>query len=141
MKSLVVDASVAVKWFLPEPDSAAAMALLDGAHVLIAPDLIWSEVANIIWKHHRRRELDRDRAFSTLKSFLAVPLKIRNSSALLADALALAIQTDRTAYDCLYVALAVREECVLVSADERLVNALTQVGLGKHVQKLGFSPT
>jgi predicted nucleic acid-binding protein len=137
MTTLVVDASVAVKWFLPEPDAPAAVALLDGKHRLMAPDLIWAEFANIIRKQHRRGSLDDKRALAIVEQFRASPLDIHDSAGLLPDALALAIQTDRTAYDCLYAALAVREQCALVSSDECLVNALTQRGLGRYVRKLG----
>jgi len=56
-ETLVVDASVAVKWFLPEPDAEPAVALLRAGHRLIAPDLLWIEVASVLWKVVRRGSL------------------------------------------------------------------------------------
>jgi predicted nucleic acid-binding protein len=53
----VVDASVAVKWYLPEPESDAAGRLLDPEHDLIAPDLLFAEVGNALWKRWRRGEI------------------------------------------------------------------------------------
>jgi predicted nucleic acid-binding protein len=54
--SIVVDASVALKWFLPEPDSAKAEELLGSHDILVAPTLIVSEVCNAVWKRLRRGE-------------------------------------------------------------------------------------
>ena len=56
--TLVVDASVALKWFVDEDGSDRAVALLDGDEPLIAPDLVVAEVCNAAWKSLRRR---RDR--------------------------------------------------------------------------------
>ena len=57
MKKVVVDASVAAKWFLPEIHSPAAERLLDPSIVLCAPDLIVPELGNIVWKKLRRNEI------------------------------------------------------------------------------------
>ena len=50
MKTVIVDASVAAKWFFPEEGSKAAIRLLDGKHNLLAPDLLRSEFGNITWE-------------------------------------------------------------------------------------------
>ena len=49
-----IDASVAFKWFVPEIDEDKALALLDDATALVAPDLIFAEVANAMWVRLRR---------------------------------------------------------------------------------------
>ena len=55
MNGLVVDASVAIKWFIDEPDSGEAVAVLQ--HSISAPDLLAPECANILWKKVGRGEL------------------------------------------------------------------------------------
>ena len=80
----MVDASVAAKWFLPEPDAAAALRLLDGPHRLAAPDLIRSEFGNIVWKLHTRGVLDTNEASEMIEHFLSMPLEIHDSTYLLA---------------------------------------------------------
>ena len=54
MPKLVVDASVVIKWFVPEPFSLEARRILDdyraGSLDLVAPDLLNAEVGNIVWK-------------------------------------------------------------------------------------------
>jgi predicted nucleic acid-binding protein len=124
MKPLVVDASVAAKWFLPEPDAAAALRLLNGRHRLAAPDLIRSEFGNIIWKFQARGVLDAEEASDLIEHFLSMPLEIHDSTYLLAPALQIAIATHRTVYDSLYLALAMELDGTVVTADERWVNAL-----------------
>jgi predicted nucleic acid-binding protein len=54
MKTLVVDASVVIKWFVPEPGSAAARQLLGQDHEFYAPDFLFAETANVLWKKFRR---------------------------------------------------------------------------------------
>lgn len=58
MRICVIDASVAVKWLAEEEFSTQAFQLLFGEIRLIAPDLIFAEVANALWKMQRRGELD-----------------------------------------------------------------------------------
>src|SRR6266516_4871280 len=119
MKKFVVDASVAVKWFVPEMHSAAAVRLIDPQIVVSAPDLIASEFANTLWKKVRRDEIQRDEAEEILTAFAALPLEIYPSSVFLASAFQLALTFDRTIYDSLYLALALARECPLITADRK----------------------
>src|SRR3989339_270423 len=134
MKPLVIDASVAVKWFIPEAGSIAAVKLLDDRKQLIAPDLIYPEVGNIFWKLCGRRLLTDDEAFEIANSFLALPLEIYNSRILLAGALEIAAATGRTVYDSLYLALAVENDCVMVTADKQLANALKNTDFARFIK-------
>jgi predicted nucleic acid-binding protein len=59
MTKIVVDASVAIKWYVPEIHADAAVRILEGDFVLCAPDLIGAELANAIWKKVRRAEISR----------------------------------------------------------------------------------
>lgn len=114
----VVDASVAAKWLAPEPDSPQAEALLDDD--LIVPDLLFAEVANILWKKQLRGELDAAAAHFGARWLLQVPLQVHDSAGLLVDALAMALQLQHPAYDCFYLALARGVDAPLVTADRRL---------------------
>jgi predicted nucleic acid-binding protein len=134
MTSFVVDASVAAKWFFPEDHSAAAMKLLSPRNTLLAPDIIWSEVANVAWKRVGRGELQIDEAGAIVDGLLRMPLTVVSSQSLVAPALQLAVATSRTVYDCLYLALAIDRKCKLMTADERFANALSAMALGKHIR-------
>jgi predicted nucleic acid-binding protein len=127
----VVDASVAAKWLLP----AAGEGLLGRAndllarHVgrelqLIAPDLIEAEVGNVLWKAVRRSRMSREEAENSLRHFAALAIQMLPTSDLLGQALQIAVACDRSFYDSLYVALALATKTELLTADERLVNAL-----------------
>jgi predicted nucleic acid-binding protein len=122
--NLVVDASIACKWYFPEEHQGAALRLLSGSHVLSAPDLIIVEFANVAWKYVRRGAATVGEARNALNALLGVPLTIHAAADLMPAAFDLACETGRTAYDCLYLALAYAEGCQLVTADERLYNAL-----------------
>jgi len=137
MKLCVIDASVAAAAFFPETYADAARALLGTNRELHAPDLIYAEVANVIWKRRRRGEIDEVEAAELLADFLGLPLRITPSEDILAPALELAIRTGRTVYDCLYLALAVMGKTVMVSTDKRFVNALAGGPLAKHVAWIG----
>jgi predicted nucleic acid-binding protein len=121
---LVVDASVAVKWFLPEIHSQAASRLLNGEFELMAPDLIWSELGNVLWKRWRRRELTREAASEIIRDFNRYPLRIVRSGPILDDSWRLASTLNGSFYDSVYLALAETQKCALVTADLNFFNAL-----------------
>lgn len=129
--SLVIDASVAAKWYIPEIDSRRAHAILAGGQRLLAPDLLLAEVGNILWKKVRRGELDVVDAHEVVAALTTTgPLELISTSHLLPAALDVAISYGRSVYDALYVALAHQQSCPLVTADERLVSALAGTPYG-----------
>jgi predicted nucleic acid-binding protein len=121
---LVVDASVAVKWLMPESHTEAARRILSSNNDLLAPDLIWAEVGNVLWKKWRRREVSGHVAGDLLRDFHRYPVQTFASRALMTTAWDLAERYDRAFYDSLYLALAVNAECRLVTADLKLYNRL-----------------
>jgi predicted nucleic acid-binding protein len=129
----VVDASVALKWYVPEIHSEAALRVLEPGNELHAPDLLHAEAGNILWKKTRRGELSAGDARRIARALLAVPFEVHASAALVEGALGVAIRADRTVYDGMYVALAVALDGVLVTADRRLSNALESTPFGRHV--------
>ncbi|MCC6389480.1 MAG: type II toxin-antitoxin system VapC family toxin [Bryobacterales bacterium] len=131
MKSYVVDASVAAKWFLPsarEPLAIEARLLLEeyaaGRLKIEVPDLFWPELGNILWKAVRTNRMTRQAAGEAIVALEGSPLITIPSASLWKDAFALAVTFDRTVYDSVYVALAVTSGIPMVTADERLANAL-----------------
>ena len=133
MSLFVVDASVAIKWFLPEVHSDAALRLLAQQHTLHAPDLIFSEFANILWKRVRRSEISRREANATLEGLLAVHLQVQPSQSLIPLALEIACGENRTVYDSLYLAAAITLQFPLVTADGRFYRALSKGPFSAHL--------
>ncbi|MBZ5621901.1 MAG: type II toxin-antitoxin system VapC family toxin [Acidobacteriia bacterium] len=132
MTSYVVDASVAAKWFLPaagEPHADQALQLLrdytSASLGLIVPDLFWPEFGNILWKASRRQgRMSLRSAEAAIAEMGKLTIPTSSSMPLLSEAFAIAAAFDRTVYDAVYVALAVSTGAPLLTADERLANAL-----------------
>jgi len=76
-------------------------------------------------------------ASTLLADFVRLPLQITPSEKLIQSALQIAMQYDRTVYDSLYVALAVKTGSTMITADKRLINALADSPLEKYVKWLG----
>jgi len=125
---LVVDANVAVKWYLPEEGEDAAAGVLrageQGEVRMLAPDLILPEVGNVLWIRHRRGDISRERVLSAWASFTEVDISLSGSGRLMDSALDIALRTGCAVYDALYVALAEVHETELVTADRKLVRTL-----------------
>lgn len=117
MSALVVDASVAVKWFFPEPHAQAARRALSDRRTLLAPDLIWAEVGNVLWKRAQRAEISPEVARDMLRQFKRFPLRTFTAKTLLEPAWSLAAHYRISVYDGLYLALAVSRHGKLVTAD------------------------
>lgn len=131
MSLYVIDAGVAVKWFIEEPDSEQAKKLLTNylrwIDDLIAPDLIIAEVANVFWKRVVRGDLTAVEAEDSLTDLLLLNVPLISSALLASKALLLAQDHKRSVYDCLYLTLALERGCRCVTSDERLHNAIGQV--------------
>jgi predicted nucleic acid-binding protein len=133
----VVDASLVIKWFVPEVHSAAARRWLDASHDFIAPDLLFPETGNTIWKKVRRGELSPEQGQQLAIDLSAVAVEAVAMRALLPDAHALALSTGITVYDATYLTLAVRLETQVVTGDDRFVRRLADHPLlAPHVRSL-----
>jgi predicted nucleic acid-binding protein len=133
MISYIVDASVAVKWYVPEIHSIAAEKLLSGSNDLHAPDLILPEFGNIIWKKIRRTEITSGKGRKIIEAFLRVPLQRHSSELLLEPAFEIANNLGQTVYDSKYLVLAVALNSTMVTADEKFYEAISQSPLGGHI--------
>ena len=131
LPSLVVDASVAVKWLLPEVDRPAALRLQDQYQDrqldLLAPPLLLLEVGNALRKRVRRGELTSQTAEACFDQLIRDAPELRETTAVTASAFRLALAHQRPIYDCLYLALALDRRCDLITADERFFRSLGPV--------------
>jgi predicted nucleic acid-binding protein len=121
---VVVDASVAIKWYTPEIRHGEAKDLLDRASVVAAPDLIVAEVTNVAWAKVRRGEIDDETAHHIARAIICGTPALRPAAGLNDRALAIALELAHPVYDCLYLACAEAEGAVLVTDDGRFLRAL-----------------
>ncbi len=118
--TLVIDASVALKWVLAEDGSSAADLLLD--QELIAPELWMIEAANALWRRVSRGALTAPEAEERLLELSNAPVASIPITDDIFAAAGLSSSMDHPVYDCLYIALAQRENTTLITADTRLFN-------------------
>ena len=123
----VIDASVAIKLVVPEVYSVQAVAL-QSSQRLAAPDILFSECANTLWKKVRRGELSEADTAEALDVLTDMDLQVLPCRELAQEALMLSLRLDHPAYDCLYLCLALRLDTAVVTADKRLLRKLTQTG-------------
>ena len=124
----VIDASIGLKWVLKGPHIDKARRLRDeyrqGIHELLAPDISLGEMVNALTKAEQRGDIKVGEAASLFADIMQTPPAIHPYLPLLSRALDISSQTRSAFFDCLYVALAEREQCELVTADDRSVNNL-----------------
>jgi predicted nucleic acid-binding protein len=126
--TVVVDTSVAVKWFINESGREQALRVLD-APERHAPDLIGAEAGNVVWKKATLGEVTAEQArfiCASLRRYFAV---LHRSEILIDRAIDIALQLRHPIYDCLYLACAERASARLVTADEKLLAALAGTAL------------
>lgn len=133
MTKLVVDASVAFEWAVPEAHGAEARRLLGGAYELWAPDLLLAECGNALWKRVRRGEMTRTEAEAALSLLGRAPVQVRAHWPLTQMAMAVACQIGCSVYDGLYLALAAYERVQLVTADRKLLAAVSTGPLAGNI--------
>jgi predicted nucleic acid-binding protein len=135
--SLVVDASVVIKWFVNEPLHENARQILTSREELHAPDLLISEIGNIAWKKMMRGEIEETHAQSIALSLRGLPITLRPSVELIDRALQIATAIKHPVYDCLYLACAETLGSRLVTADEKLKRVLAESTLSTICRSLG----
>lgn len=141
MSAIIVDASVGVKWFVPEVHAAEARQWRHGPDELHAPAFFFDlEIASILWKKIRRAEITRGDADLILGQLLTVPVTRHADAPLLTPAFDLADRTQRTVYDCLYLALAVQLGGRMLTADQRLFNGLAGTPWAGTIRWVGDLP-
>jgi predicted nucleic acid-binding protein len=131
---IVVDASVAVGWYLDEDYAAEALALYRSRPEIHVPDFFYQEVANVFWKRARRREIQPSDVDDWLDHLLAVSMTTHQSRTLVRTAWNLAIGIGITVYDAAYLAVARSENCAVVTADRPLFRDAGAAGYHDHVR-------
>ena len=126
MSVFVVDASLVVKWFIPEIHADAARHWLDGRHDFVAPDLLFPEIGNVLWKKVQRGELEANVARRLVADVLGVAVETVPTRSLLEDALPVALSAGVTAYDAMYLALAIRLKTQVVTGDGKFVGKVAR---------------
>lgn len=119
--SWVVDASVAVKWVIPEVLSDAADRVRDGEDDILAPDLLLVEVANALWRKTAAKEISPREADAAFELVRGSGIDLHPTGPLLSRAMDVARRLSHPVYDCVYLALAERERAAFVTADHRLL--------------------
>ena len=126
MNTLVIVASIAIKWVVEEDGTELALALPQQAR-LVALDLLVPECANILWRKVSRKQLSKDEALFAARLLESAEIEMVPTRALMERATRLSIElVDHPAYDCLYLALVVENDCRFVTADERLISKIRQ---------------
>jgi predicted nucleic acid-binding protein len=124
----VLDSSVALEWVLPEPFSAQANQLRadygNALHELLSPDVFAVEIAHALAKAERQGRIAPPLGSVLWTDIMTTQPVFVPSVPLIPRAFSIASSARIGVYDCLYVALAEREKCDLVTADMRLINAL-----------------
>ena len=137
MSVFVVDASLVIKWFVPEIHSEAARRWLGASHDYVAPDLLFSEAGNAVWKKVRRKELNEHEGRQLVRDLTHVAVETVATRSLLQDALALALTAGITVYDAMYLTLAVRLDTEVITGDYRFADKIAERPLlVPHVRRL-----
>jgi len=121
--SCVIDASVAVKWYVAEKDSNHAHELLTEAAVFAAPSLLRVELASALWKNCQRNYISQDQMRDALTSIEKTTIAFwYDTDLLLPAAIELAFSIQHHVYDCLYLTLAQQLGSPLITADKQLLS-------------------
>jgi predicted nucleic acid-binding protein len=139
--NLVLDASVIVKVYIPEELSEKADLLFQKIGreriSLIAPDLIYPETGNILWKKKRLKELKVSDVKVIADAIQTIPFIIIPSKSVIQLAIDIGMVYDITVYDAIYVSVAQIFEATFITADKKLVNALRKTDLKDSIEWLG----
>ncbi|HXN48984.1 MAG TPA: type II toxin-antitoxin system VapC family toxin [Bryobacteraceae bacterium] len=131
-ETFVIDCSVAAKWVLPEPGRPSALRLLDrhlaGEISLIAPDLLLVELASLLSKRHRRKQISAAQAREAFQLVREFAPELIETDRRLVRALDLSLRHQMSLWDCVYLALAIERDCPFLTSDQRLFRA----GTGRH---------
>lgn len=140
---VVLDASVAVKWFVPEDSSDLALAALERFHTgdleFIAPNIILAEFGHALRKHFLGKRLTAEQGRAFIERFVAMPIQEVQSRALARSAFDLVAAHAGTFYDALYLALAIREDLKVLTADEPMTTAFAKLDRTLHLADFSAS--
>ena len=134
--TLVVDASVALKWYLKEAGADTARQILAGDEFLVAPELVIAEVCNGSWIAYRRRELGATQQSDIAQEISQVFDRLEPLARHASRAAAIARDLDHPVYDCFYLAVSEALDAPLVTADGRLLAKVESTGFAARTRDL-----
>ncbi|MFM9905708.1 MAG: type II toxin-antitoxin system VapC family toxin [Pyrinomonadaceae bacterium] len=137
---VVVDASVIIKWYVEEIHDAEAELLLEGNFEIHCPELVISELGNIIWKKTRRGEISDEKALRIAAALLEQDITFHPQKSLLTSSLVGAISTAQTVYDWTYLSLAISLCCKFITADSRSYKAICTTNYKDNIFWIGDIP-
>ncbi|MGE0005598.1 MAG: type II toxin-antitoxin system VapC family toxin [Parvibaculaceae bacterium] len=120
----VVDANVAIRWFVDLPHKSQARAIVESGQTLLAPDLLVAEVANTLWRYVKVGDCELEHAAASVAQLPAFFEEIVFAMDLSVEALRMAKSLDHSVYDCLYAVLAVERQAMFVTDDRRFAEKL-----------------
>ena len=139
--TVVVDASVAVMWYLPQSQSEQAIGLLGSGHDLVAPELLRLEVASALLRAFRRGELSGEETTEVIHSLLPDAVRLLPSRAGQAGApLEIAIEHGGSIYDAVYIALARSLDAPISTNDTEMAATAEKSGVPATLIAHGFEP-
>ena len=137
MGRFVIEPAVAVKWFVPEEHSSSASRLLDGGHELLAPDSILVEAAGIITAKIRLDEITEDEGRQVISAIGSVPLQKHPAGVLMEPAIEIASGLDVPFRDGVGLAVALHNQCRLVTSNRNLYDKVQGTPFAIHVKWVG----
>lgn len=130
---VIVDASVAIKWFLLERYSRDADRWLEEKYKFTVPDFIVIEISNVLWKKRFIGELERDECFEIDSNLQKIISTIESSRKYLPDALEKSLVLNHPVYDCVYLAMAVAYNTIELTADRQFYERVKNSKWANHI--------
>jgi len=131
--NLVIDASVAIKWYLEEIHYEEADLALNKSYQLHAPEIIVPEFGSIVWKKQRSRQTTGQEAMKIIAAFTAQNIILHSQKNLLKHAFEGAVKTGQTVYDWMYLSLAFSLSCKLITADQKFYEAIKKTSFKNYI--------
>jgi predicted nucleic acid-binding protein len=138
--NFVIDATVAIKWFVAEEDSKAASKLRPFHYDCHAPQSLIAEVTNAAWKKVARGEIEARQATQIAHHLPSFVQNLHEVATLHRRALEIAISLQHPVYDCLYLACAERVDGAMITADRRLLEAVKTTPFASRLHHLAALP-
>ena len=141
MTTYVIDASIAVKWALKEDFRPEAKRYLQSELSIIAPDFIVYECSSAVQKKVWQNEISEQAAWRAYDAiFEDNNLQLFATKPLIQPAFRLAVQLNHSIYDCYYLALAIQENAVVVTADRKFYDKAANSVYHHHIQWIETPP-
>lgn len=138
--NLVIDATVAIKWFVAEQDSQAALKLCAPRFDCHAPDLLIAETTNLAWQKTMRGEIEAAQATQIAQHLWSYVQNLHEAARLNRRALEIALALRHPVYGCLYLACAELVQGAMVTADRRLIEVVQKTDFAPHVHHITALP-